>query len=39
MAKRFKLPGGISRRLFTKAGSRTHRLNIASGPMRGGIRL
>ncbi|WNK13445.1 MAG: hypothetical protein [Microvirus sp.] len=39
MGKRFKMSKGHSRRSFTRGASRTHRRNVASGPMRGGIRL
>lgn len=38
MAKRFKLSGASSRRLFTRTASRTHKRNLNLAPMRGGIR-
>lgn len=37
--KRHSMPNGKSRKLFRKTASKTHRKNIASAPMRGGIRL
>lgn len=42
MAKRFKVPGGKSRKMFSKSASRTHQKNVPAPrrvPMRGGIRL
>lgn len=42
MARRHKLSGGKSRRMFTKHASHPHPMNGltgAGGPMRGGIRL
>lgn len=39
MKKRFKLARGKSRRLFRKGVSRTHKFNVNSRPMRGGVRL
>lgn len=38
MAKRFKLSGASSKRLFRRTASRTHKRNVANAPMRGGIR-
>lgn len=37
--KRHGMNNGKSRKLFRKTASRTHRKNVSSGPMRGGIRL
>lgn len=37
--KRHALSSSGSRRLFSKTGSRTHKKNMTSNPMRGGIRL
>ncbi|WNK13102.1 MAG: hypothetical protein [Microvirus sp.] len=37
--KRHKMSGKMSRRLFSKTASRTHKKNIQGNPMRGGIRL
>lgn len=37
--KRFSMGGKASRRLFKKTADRTHRKNVGSNPMRGGIRL
>lgn len=37
--RRFKLSQGASKRDFSRSGSRTHKRNFSSGPMRGGIRL
>lgn len=39
MAKRFKMSRGGSARSFSKHGSRTHKFNMRSLPMRGGIRM
>lgn len=39
MAYRRKMSKGKSKRYFSKHGKRTHRKNVRSGPMRGGIRL
>ena len=40
MAKRRKkMTRKASRRQFTKTASRTHKRNVQTGPMRGGIRL
>jgi len=39
MKKRYKLSKKSSRKLFSKTASRTHRRNVHSNPMRGGIRL
>lgn len=38
MAKRHKLSSATSKRLFSRTASRTHKRNVAVGPMRGGIR-
>lgn len=37
--RRMKMSKKASRRQFTRGAVRTHRKNVASGPMRGGIRL
>lgn len=39
MAKRFKLPGGKSRSMFTRNARRVHPRNAPRLVMRGGIRL
>lgn len=42
MAKRFKLPARRSKKMFSKAASRTHKKNMPAPrkvPMRGGIRM
>jgi len=44
MAKRYKMSGSGSRKLFSRTASRSHVKNmlsssVKSGPMRGGIRL
>lgn len=39
MAKRYKLPGKSSRKMFTRTAQRTHGKNMLGTPMRGGIRL
>lgn len=39
MARRHKLSGGKSRRMFTKHASHPHPMNMMGAPMRGGIRL
>lgn len=39
MAKRSKMSGKTSRKLFTKTASRSHNKNFSPNPMRGGIRL
>jgi len=39
MAYRKKMGRRKSRRLFTKTARRTHKKNLTTGPMRGGIRL
>jgi len=39
MAYRKKMGKRRSKKLFSKTASRTHRKNIRSGSMRGGIRL
>lgn len=37
--KRFKMSGKSSRRQFTRHAVSTHKKNLNSNPMRGGIRL
>lgn len=39
MAKRYKMSGKSSRKLFTRTAQRTHGRNMLGTPMRGGIRL
>jgi len=39
MAYRKKMKRGKSKKLFSRTASRTHKKNMRSGPMRGGIRL
>lgn len=39
MAMRHKMSGRGSRRSFSKHGSKTHKFNMRSTPMRGGIRM
>ncbi|WNK15099.1 MAG: hypothetical protein [Microvirus sp.] len=39
MFKRHKMSGHKSRKLFSKTAGRTHKKNVQSNPMRGGIRL
>jgi hypothetical protein len=39
MKRRSKIPMRRSKRMFAKTASRTHRMNMADRPMRGGIRL
>lgn len=38
MARRSKLSSAVSKRLFRKTASRTHKRNLNLNPMRGGIR-
>lgn len=37
--KRYKMNKGKSKRLFSKTASGTHKKNLQTNPMRGGIRL
>jgi hypothetical protein len=37
--RRGKISPRKSRKLFSKTAARTHKRNVVSGPMRGGIRL
>lgn len=39
MSKRNRVSKRYSRRLFSKTAKRVHKRNLASHPMRGGIRL
>lgn len=39
MRKRFKLSRKKSRRQFRRGATRTHKANVRSRPMRGGIRM
>ena len=39
MRKRHKMSKRSSRRVFSKSAGKTHRRNVHSSPMRGGIRL
>lgn len=39
MAKRFKMNGSASRKMFSRNASGTHKKNVSGNPMRGGIRL
>lgn len=39
MARRHKMSNGSSKKLFTRTAMKTHRKNVPTMPMRGGIRL
>ncbi|WNK14600.1 MAG: hypothetical protein [Microvirus sp.] len=39
MARRHKMNKRHSKRLFSRTAARTHKRNVPSNPMRGGIRL
>lgn len=42
MAKRYRIPGGKSKRMFSRTADATHKKNMPAPrrfPMRGGIRL
>lgn len=39
MMKRKKMKKSVSKRVFSKTASHTHKKNVRTAPMRGGIRL